>query len=305
MYVESSRACHRQCPGTPRSRLAGALVMLLTGLLLWNVAVAQQGGSMTSTTSSAEILSHTRLLIKERRYDEALITLRKAREFDISQLAEMRELLAEIYWGQGRYGSSIRAYENLLSTENLPTSAQARAFQALAQLYTIEENHTKALEYLDLWAQISTASDTGTSKAQSAPEQQQPMPTVERPKLETAVKPPSGKLIDGAVSSTSFKSSLDDMDLSVTADEYHPVVRVAPVYPERAVEMGVEGYVIVECTVTENGSVRNATVVESTNPLLDRAALKAVKQFKFKPRIVNGEYIEVTGVRQKVTFRLE
>jgi len=88
--------------------------------------------------------------------------------------------------------------------------------------------------------------------------------------------------------------------------DYLPIVKVAPVYPQRAIERGIEGYVIVEFTVTKTGAVRDPRVVEyDPSTIFNKAALAAALKFKYKPRIVNGEPIEVHGVLNKITFLLE
>ena len=90
----------------------------------------------------------------------------------------------------------------------------------------------------------------------------------------------------------------------VSDGEYLPIVKVAPVYPARALSRGLEGYVIVEFTVTPSGSVRDVTVVESTSSLFERAATEAALKFKYKPRVIDGEAVEVPGVRNKITFEI-
>jgi protein TonB len=88
--------------------------------------------------------------------------------------------------------------------------------------------------------------------------------------------------------------------------DYLPIVKVAPIYPRRAVDRGIEGYVIVEFTVTKTGAVRDPKVVEyDPSTIFNDAALAAALKFKYKPRIVNGEAIEVHGVLNKITFKLE
>ena len=88
--------------------------------------------------------------------------------------------------------------------------------------------------------------------------------------------------------------------------EYLPIVKVAPIYPSRALSRGIEGYVIVEFTVTKTGSVRDAYVVESDpQNVFDRAATRAALKFKYKPRMVDGQPVEVTGVQNMITFRIE
>ncbi|RKZ47912.1 MAG: energy transducer TonB [Gammaproteobacteria bacterium] len=94
--------------------------------------------------------------------------------------------------------------------------------------------------------------------------------------------------------------------LQATDGEYLPIVKVAPQYPRRALSKGLEGYVIVEYTVTKQGTVKDAVVVESKpEGIFDRAAVKSALRYKYKPRVVDGEPIEVSGVRTKITFALE
>ncbi len=87
--------------------------------------------------------------------------------------------------------------------------------------------------------------------------------------------------------------------------EYLPIVKVQPQYPRRALSRGIEGYVIVEFTVTTNGSVRDPVVVDADPPnIFDSAAIKAALKFKYKPRVIDGEAVEVPGVRNKITFAI-
>ena len=87
--------------------------------------------------------------------------------------------------------------------------------------------------------------------------------------------------------------------------EYLPIVKVAPVYPRRALSRGIEGYVIVEFTVTKQGTVRDPKVIKAEpESLFDRAAMDAALKFKYKPRVVNGEAVEVAGVQNKISFQI-
>lgn len=86
--------------------------------------------------------------------------------------------------------------------------------------------------------------------------------------------------------------------------EYHPLVKTAPIYPALAATNGIEGYVVVEFTVTRSGSVKNVVVVESSDDLFVEAAVQATYKFKYKPRMIDGEPIEVSGVRNRISFRV-
>ena len=98
--------------------------------------------------------------------------------------------------------------------------------------------------------------------------------------------------------------SVGGVGFGVSDGEYLPIVKVAPVYPSRALSRGLEGYVIVEFTVTTNGSVRDVSVVESTSTLFERAATEAALKFKYKPRVIDGQPVEVPGVRNRITFEI-
>lgn len=94
--------------------------------------------------------------------------------------------------------------------------------------------------------------------------------------------------------------------LQATDGEYLPIVKVAPQYPRRALNKGIEGYVIVEYTVTKLGTVKDPVIIEAKpQGTFDKAAIKSALRYKYKPRVVDGEPIEVQGVRTKITFELE
>ena len=87
--------------------------------------------------------------------------------------------------------------------------------------------------------------------------------------------------------------------------EYLPIVKVKPIYPRRAQTRGIEGYVLLQFTVTRTGAVADPVVIESDPPgIFDRAAINAAFKFKYKPKVVNGEPIDVAGVLNKITFEL-
>jgi TonB family protein len=70
------------------------------------------------------------------------------------------------------------------------------------------------------------------------------------------------------------------------------VVNVNPVYPEDAKAAGIEGIVILEIVIGEDGSVIETRVAESV-PELDQAAIDAVVQWQYEPTLLNGEPVEV------------
>ena len=93
--------------------------------------------------------------------------------------------------------------------------------------------------------------------------------------------------------------------MNIAEGDYLPIVRVAPVYPARALSRGLEGYVDMSFTVTTAGTVRDPIVLFSTSSLFNRAATRAVLKFKYKPRVVDGVPVDVPGVKTRITFLIE
>ncbi len=83
-----------------------------------------------------------------------------------------------------------------------------------------------------------------------------------------------------------------------------PLVRIAPRYPMRAANRRVEGWVKVQFTITKEGTVTDAIVVDSEpKNTFDRAALSAIKRWKFKAKIIEGMAFEQRA-EQLLEFKL-
>ena len=100
--------------------------------------------------------------------------------------------------------------------------------------------------------------------------------------------------------------SISSSGMSSGDGEYLPIVKVAPIYPRRAQTRGISGYCIVEYVVTKSGSIRDPQPVDcQPSGVFESASVKAALKFKYKPRVVDGEPIEVAGVQNKFTYELE
>ena len=94
--------------------------------------------------------------------------------------------------------------------------------------------------------------------------------------------------------------------ISTGDGEYLPIVKVDPVYPRRAAEVGVEGYVVVQYTVTTQGTTKDVIVIDADpKGYFERAAVRAAEKYKYKPRVINGQPVEVPGVKTKITFQFD
>ncbi len=110
-----------------------------------------------------------------------------------------------------------------------------------------------------------------------------------------------------SLSAPSLNANLNigSIGFGVSDGEYLPIVKVAPVYPSRALSRGLEGNCILEFTVTRTGTVQDVMTVECTSSLFERAATQAALKFKYKPRVIDGEPVDVRGVQHLITFLIE
>jgi len=84
-----------------------------------------------------------------------------------------------------------------------------------------------------------------------------------------------------------------------------PIVRVEPQWPREAQVQGISGWVQIEFTIREDGSVANPRVIDSEpRRMFDRNALRAIQRWRFRPRVVDGRPVERTAT-QVIEFNLE
>ena len=80
------------------------------------------------------------------------------------------------------------------------------------------------------------------------------------------------------------------------------VRKVPPSYPPLARQARIQGTVVLQATISKEGSIENLQLI-SGHPMLAPAAIEAVKQWKYKPYLLNGEPVEVE-TQVQVNFTL-
>jgi len=104
--------------------------------------------------------------------------------------------------------------------------------------------------------------------------------------------------VDVDMGGTGFEIAASDTDVV-------PIVRVQPQYPLRASERGIEGWVEVEFTISKLGTVKDPNVINShPSSIFDRSALKAIRKWKYNPKIEDGEPVERPGIKVRLKFEL-
>ncbi len=142
-------------------------------------------------------------------------------------------------------------------------------------------------------------------KPKKPPPPNAPPPQPPTPKLEN-LDPSAEKIAIAAVPVETDIEMSGGFSLGVGEGDYLPIVKVAPIYPARALQRGLEGFCVVQYTVTSLGTIKDPVVVpdQCTSSLWHRASLQAALKFKYKPRVIDGVAVEVPGVQNKFTYEI-
>ena len=101
---------------------------------------------------------------------------------------------------------------------------------------------------------------------------------------------------------------LSNASISATDGDYLPLVAIAPQYPTRAAQRGIQGWCLVSFTVDGLGNVVEETIeVVDAEPqsIFDRSSERAAARFKFQPRVIDGVGVDVPGVQYLFRYQLE
>ncbi len=144
------------------------------------------------------------------------------------------------------------------------------------------------------------------------PEKRPPPPSLVTQQVQTSqIKAPTMNIpnLDIPFQSKGFSGAVinkGEMGLGAGAISTNviPLVRIQPIYPMRAANRRIEGWVKVEFIITKEGTVKDPVVVEShPSKIFNRNALRAIRRWKFKAKVVDNEAFEQRAV-QKLQFKL-
>jgi len=98
------------------------------------------------------------------------------------------------------------------------------------------------------------------------------------------------------------KPVLQTLHISQGVSQGLLIKKVQPVYPRNALTMHMEGAVELTATISKTGTITAVKVI-SGEQLLTKAAVDAVKQWKYKPYLLNGEPVEIQ-TQVTINFKL-
>jgi len=85
-----------------------------------------------------------------------------------------------------------------------------------------------------------------------------------------------------------------------------PLVRISPEYPPKAESRGIQGWVLVQFTISTAGTVKSAVALDADpKGYFEDAAVAAVSRWKYNPQVESGVPVERRGIQVKLTFKLQ
>ena len=138
-----------------------------------------------------------------------------------------------------------------------------------------------------------------------------PMPTIAPPAPSSPVSTPVAGL-DVKVGGNAIPSLRHILGVSRVkpaapriATNLVPTIRIPPIYPQQALNQGIEGIVTVEFTIGTDGSVKDPKIVKARpEKVFDNAVLTAIMKWKYPPELENGRPVEIRA-RIDIPFVLE
>lgn len=155
----------------------------------------------------------------------------------------------------------------------------------------------------DIWQPKRTIEEQHKTPKPDKPEEPEVLPP-SPPDMQINVEAPSNAVSMDLPSVTGLEIGLGGA--FTQNSDYIPVYVPQPDYPPMALRKGLEGYAVVEVTITVTGSVRDIKLLEESPPNrgFGKYALRAAEKLKYKPRVVDGVAEEVPGVLYKFSFKI-
>ena len=146
--------------------------------------------------------------------------------------------------------------------------------------------------------------DTETQTAKKKPNRPEQEQEPDPPEMDIP-ETPRPEMSADSVTTPEFGGPAFGSFAASTDQDVLPIVKVPPQYPREASKKGIEGWVLLEFTITPSGAVVNPFVVDSEPPgTFDRSALRTIVKWKYKPWIKDGKAIQRDGVQHLVTYEL-
>ena len=272
--------------------------------------------------------------IDDEDYDSARETLdlqvQRTRRWNERELAIFHQRYLDLALTTEDFTLAIEQAGKILEyAEHVSYFTEERVLWMVATIYASDDNQDfeKALEYIQRWLDLKLDWEEGarnyafigsiyahleeyykveewmTRAIDRAEEEEIAIPDYWRVQLWQAYRQLAEELKDSPAERDSYLEKAQEL---AQFFEMMPVFKPEPEYPIDALQQGIEGHVIVQFDVTEEGTVENPVVIESKPAdIFDSSAIRAASKFKYKPKIVDDEAVRVDGVKHRIQYKIE
>ena len=141
------------------------------------------------------------------------------------------------------------------------------------------------------------------------PELDSPPPPISLEQLDMALEPGTGGALSGDFALPSFDArktnlGMDIFDINDLEKKPQPRRQLPPRYPSKAKASGIEGFVLAEFIVDQNGEVESVVVKDSSHSLFEAPTIDAIRNWVFTPGEKDGRKVR-TRVRVKIPYTLQ
>ena len=219
--------------------------------------------------------------------------------------AGYRQTIARVYGEILKVAQDKSAEAEEIEPAPLEPASQAAAFPpARVRVAAPSLSRTTAVHRLPSPEQVSFPEPEGLP-ASPDPEPESSPAAAHTPQIPESIRAAQadGEPVHSIAARTpSLLGQLEPVTLSDEVAEGLLSQRVQPGYPEQALKSGLQGAVVLQAWIAPDGSIRDLKLVRGSL-LLGRAAYKAVKQWHYKPYLLNGRAVEAQTF-VTVNFRL-
>ena len=179
------------------------------------------------------------------------------------------------------------------------------AFLVKSEMEPPPKDENRVIEFVTVKADDEIKTRTRNVPKPPPPPKNPPPPRVRRvAKVQKPIKNASLNLskLDVDVNAGTYMGQVGD---GMGDGDAIPLVVIEPQYPRKAAMDGTVGWVRFEFTVSTDGSPKDIRLLDSKpKRVFNRASKKAIRKWKFKPKIVDGKAVEQPNMRYTMEFKL-